>query len=579
MSDAHTITTPSGLSVERLLAEDLLHNTLLGGATGLDRSVRWCVPLMEDPSGASCSGDLAGMAVFLPAQRLSGQEGGRLVQNLSECGAVVLLAWSGQPVVDLQDATDAADAAGLPLVQLPARATFPETSRLIATKLLAQSTHVLEYGTRVHRALGDVFSQGGGLNALAYAMAQLSGTTVLVLGTTGELIASSPTEVGGERSPAFVRRVAELLAQPDRGPGFLPEDPAHPNNAHVVTLELDEQHVHVIVCPVRVAGEPYGVLALVELEHSLEEHDLAQHIVVAEQSVSLAASELLRQQSVREAEERARNDFVHALLHGRFTDQLELSARAEHYRFPLDGQFAVFIVTSTGLRPDESSSRRKAREAGRAAQSVASEDGWLTLTALVGSMLVVVRQVACDQSGEVDPRALSSFGEALRRSMKHRLRDTIKIAYGRPATGASGAARSYREARTAEALGRRVTTGPVTAYSDLRVFAAVQDAALSTGGQAFARETLAPLRHLDGQTGNLEEVVYAYIAESGNLNATARRLHLHRNTMLYKLERASRALNMDVRTTEVQFMIWLAHHIDALSDVVSALDQELAPPT
>ena len=409
-------------------------------------------------------------------------------------------------------------------------------------------------------------------------MARLSGTTVLVLGSTGELIASSAVAVGEPRSPDFVRRAADLLAQPNRGPGFLPEDPEHPTAPTWITLELDEGPVHVIVCPVLVAGEPYGVLALVEPEHPAEEHDLARHIVVAEQGVSLAASELLRQQSVREAEERARNDFVHALLHSRFTDQLELGARAEHYRFPLDGQFAVFIVTATGLRPDENASRRKAREAGRAAQSVAPEDGALTLTALVGSMLVVVRQVGDGTSGEVAPGVLAAFGEALHRSMRQRLRDTIKISYGRPGVGASGAASSYREARTAEALGRRVASGPVTAYSDLRVFAAVQDAALSVGGQAFARETLAPLRQVDGQTGNLEEVVHAYIAESGNLNATARRLHLHRNTMLYKLERASRALNMDVRTTEVQFMIWLAHHIDALSEVVGALDQELAPP-
>lgn len=92
---------------------------------------------------------------------------------------------------DLRLAADAADAAGLPLPRLSPSATFRETSRLIATKVLAQSTHVLEYGTRVHRTLGDVFARGAGLSSLGRAMSQLSGTTVLVLGGSGELLASA----------------------------------------------------------------------------------------------------------------------------------------------------------------------------------------------------------------------------------------------------------------------------------------------------------------------------------------------------------------------------------------------------
>jgi DNA-binding PucR family transcriptional regulator len=72
--------------------------------------------------------------------------------------------------------------------------------------------------------------------------------------------------------------------------------------------------------------------------------------------------------------------------------------------------------------------------------------------------------------------------------------------------------------------------------------------------------------------------VLAYIAESGNLNAAARRIGLHRNTILYKLNRASRALNMDIRSSDAQFMVWLAHHIDTLTRVNETLNVELSQP-
>jgi DNA-binding PucR family transcriptional regulator len=142
-------------------------------------------------------------------------------------------------------------------------------------------------------------------------------------------------------------------------------------------------------------------------------------------------------------------------------------------------------------------------------------------------------------------------------------------------------AASYREARTALALGQRVKAGAesggVCGYDELKVFAAIEQVAGSAAGRAFAEEVLEPLRRLDGQTGNLEQIVLGYIEASGNINEAARRLRLHRNTMLYKLDRASRALRMDIRTAQAQFMVWLAHHIDALAEVRDSLDTELLP--
>jgi sugar diacid utilization regulator len=529
--------------------------------------------------------DLAGMAVYVHASRLSGSESARTVRELADRGASALLVWAGPGTggPQLTEATLAATTAELPLLLLPRRADFQETSRLIATKVLAQSTHVLEYGTRVHRTLGDVFARGGGLPALAHTMAQLSGTTVLVMGNAGELLTSAaPMPTGADQVDTLAAAVRTFLSTQSAASDLVAErHDTHP--AQIVALELEGSRLHAVVAPVLVAGEPYGFLTLVEPDFPAAEHNLSQHVVIAEQGVSLTGSELLRQQSVREAQERARNDFVHALLHGRFTDRLELAARAEHYRFPLDGRFVVYVVTAPGLHPDESASRRKAHDAARVAASALPDGERLVLTALIGSMIVLVRELKPIQLATTDSHNESgdirTWATQLRRLMRQRLSDDVRISFGGPDTGAAGVARSYREARTAEALGRRVSTGPVSSYSELRVFAAIEQAAASPAGQAFATDILGPLQQADGQTGNLQEVVLAYIDESGNLNATARRLHLHRNTMLYKLDRASRALQMDVRTTEAQFMVWLAHHITALSEVTGGLDRELAPPT
>lgn len=566
------------VKVGQLLDEQLFVGTLVAGRSGTSRTVAWCVPFVD--ADARGQEEVADAAVHVPAAALAGRQGASTVDRLAgQDAAMLILPVPKQQAVDrFPEAIEAADRTGLPLLAAGTHATFREASRLVATKVLAQSTHVLEYGTRVHRLLGDVFARGAGLSALAQAMAQLSGTTVLIVGNNAELLAEArPRSAKGDATSSTAERVIEAVAVPGRN-----KEVGGDHHVETVTLEVDGTPIEVVHAPIRVAGERFGVLALVEHRYPCPEHELAQHRIIVEQGVSLTGSELLRMQSVRHAEERARNDFAHALLHGRFTDELELMSRAEHYGLPVEGRFTVYVVTSSAINPDDDSARRVGREVERAVQALAGPDVF-TLSAAIGAMMVVVRQLKRRRGSERDAAGvtteLHAFGESLQRTLEPRLGADVRVAYGRPFNGATGIAKSYREARTAEGLGRRVQTPPVCSYTELRVFAAIEECATTTSGRDFAAEVLAPLRQLDGQTGNLEELVLAYIEEGANLNATARRLHLHRNTMLYKLDRASRALQMDVRTTETQFMIWFAHHIAALNDVVESLDRELAPPT
>jgi sugar diacid utilization regulator len=128
--------------------------------------------------------------------------------------------------------------------------------------------------------------------------------------------------------------------------------------------------------------------------------------------------------------------------------------------------------------------------------------------------------------------AVRDVAGAVRRVLRERLDAEARVAFGRVGTGAGGVATSYREARTALALGRRIDVPPVAGYDDLRILVALRDLADSENGRSFAAEMLAPLRRADGNARSLESVVFAYIAESGNLNAAARRLGLRRNTTL-----------------------------------------------
>lgn len=580
------------LTVEALLGEPVLRGRLLGGKTGVHHAVTWCLPLSEVEAAGHreqhTPGDLLGVAVHAPVGRLGpAQRAGAVVEDLARRGASALLvrrrSGSGESE-ELAAAVRAADGAGLPVVGLPPEADYRSIGRLVAVKTIAGTAHVLEYSVRVHRTLSEVFTAGTGLPALAHAMAGLAQAGLLILGADGEVLASADQAGGGpEAADELAARLHHSATETTEQAPRQAAEPSGAGRQHVAGRDVvfrtaQGTPVHAVVAPFGVAGDVYGTVAVLEPVVPADPHDLAQHRVIVEQGAPLIASELLRQRSVTEAEERARDDFLDTLVHGRFTDVHELEARSRHYRFDKQARHAVFAAEPPPL--DGARSQSLLRVVGGLHGSTA---GGLTLAAYVGKLLVVVRQLAPSGSSKhfdapAQQEEIRAFGTAVHKAVRDHLGAEVQVAHGRGATGAAGVAESYREARIALELSRRVDVPIVCGYERLRVFAAIEAAAAGEQGRAFAEEILEPLRRADGQTGSLEQVVLAYITESGNLNAAARRLQLHRNTMLYKLERASRALQMDMRSSETQFTVWLAHCIHTLNDSLRVLDVELAPP-
>jgi len=571
-----TTDTDGYVSVGILLAEPLLRGTLLAGRDGLGRGVGWCLPLSEIRRyGEERDTDLTGVAVHLPVTALAApDEAAALIAGLARRDAAALLAWRPPGVEsDLVAAAHVADAAGVPLLALPAEADYRAVSRLIGQKALAQSAHILEYGTRVHRMLAEVLARGPGVPAMARAVVGLSQCSVLICDADGERLA---WEVAPDAAPpdpdALLFALPDDLARPGDHPEFA--------NGRTFTAEVrvrivpDAPPVHALVTPVLVGGQVFGRMVMVERFSPPDPHDLAQHRVVAEHGATLVGSEMLRQRSVRAAEERARGDFVEALVHGRFADSYELGSRARHHGFDVNGHFAVHVVAAASLLPVGGDYLRRTVTATRTAQNL--DPGGCALTAAISSTIVVIQQVTAGHDPIGQRGEAARFAARLHRTLLPQLGDDLRVAHGRPAPGAAGVAAGYHEARLTMGLARHAGADHVCGYDDLRVFAALKDVADSAEARSFARETLAPLRGANG--GDLERIVLAYIRTSGNLNAAARDLGLHRNTMLYKLDRASRALRMDIRSAEAQFTVWLAHHIDTLTTETGTLADEMAPP-
>lgn len=544
------------LTLGRLLQERLLRPAAAAcGPRDADREITWCLPWDQVMAGRE---PLAGILVYARGDQAD-PAGVRLLGK--RAAAALVVAGGECPPAG----------ATIPVLTVGETVTFRDVSRLVAELSLARETHVLRYGIDVHHSLVETLYLGGGLSGLCYQMSRLAAGPATILDPQYRVLAFEQARTGRLNADEAATLVQTAVTPPGDGD--------RKRSAQVVTVVAEETRMTCVASPILVAGRHDGWVAVIETEYPPHPHDLAQHRVVVEQSATIVGTEMLRMRSIEQAEERTRGDFVHALLHGRFTTARELEARASHYDFPVAASYGV-IVADRLSRSTEPESVSALFQYAKAAARLMPRDGVATLATVVGDIVVVIRQVdggprpaAPDAAGQL----LAEYAAALERDLSRRSGHPVSVAWGRAVPGADRIIESYREARLALELHARLGLRHACGFADLRLFATLAELAENDKAQAFARDMLAPLRTQRAGAANLEQSVLTYIESGGNLNAAARELHIHRNTMLYKIERASQVLDLDLRQAEHRFEVWLAHKLEMLFETDRAVNREVMP--
>lgn len=549
-------------TLHRLLEERLLRGSrVLAGETKLARPVRWCHSL-QDLLRDRVS-DLAGVVVLAEASEMDDQRWADLMGG--SCSAIFVRGSTTIPASIRMRTEDEPV-----VVELPPSVSRTAVLELVAVLSLAHHAHVLEYGQQVHSTLAHLLHRGAGLTALCSRLARLSRSGVGVLGTDLHLLAFDPGPDNALDPAAVTGALRDVQQQ------MLTLASASPGPHDVVTLELTVRGAPVtcVAGAIDLVGQRDGWVVVLDASDDITEHDLAEHRVAVEQAVTIMGTELLRVRGLERAEERAKGNFVHALLHARFNNRADMVARASHYDFDVDARYGVVVAHSGGVvahRDPPSKLAEMAREATRILERPENH----TLTTVVGDVVAVVRQVSASRRGHQDPaeQELRDYANALERRLRDRTQHTVLVAFGRPETGADAIMESYREARIALDLRQRLDIAEICGFADLRVHSVLLDLAQQEGGQEFSEEILAPLR--EDRDGGLVQVARVYVEAGGNLNEAARRLNVHRNTMLYKLERITRLLGRDLREPDTQFSVWLAIRLNDLAETTRRVNRDL----
>jgi purine catabolism regulator len=158
------------------------------------------------------------------------------------------------------------------------------------------------------------------------------------------------------------------------------------------------------------------------------------------------------------------------------------------------------------------------------------------------------------------PRFKSRLNELVARLAPWSAQEGVSIGVGRQASQVEELSHSYRQARQALQIGRRLFSGqPVTYFGELGIYRLLFHVHDAEDVHAFYEETLGALLEYDRRTDNdLVVTLETYFACNGNLSEAARRLHLHRNSLLYRLERIQGVLQADLEDADTRLSLQVA---------------------
>jgi purine catabolism regulator len=440
---------------------------------------------------------------------------------------------------------------GLTVVAMPGQHSPQTVQKLLLTAMINQRVALVEQGVRIHVQLSQIEAEGHGLNGLVNAVAEISGRGVVAQDKRLSILA--------QQASANLKRSWNRILASLSGLESLPESLRDRKLAalHTVTVEQKlEGDFSRLVAPITVGGMARGYLSLIGATGELDALDS----LVVEQAALVCAVEMSRTKAVREAEKRLKGDLLNALLQENLSPH-DAQLWAQNMGLDLSEAHVAMRFAWLGA---SSPSRR------RLETLISGEVSRLGLKVIVnpmGSEIVCFCQIP---RGVRNPETALKFAQAVTDQGGHEYPDTLLLCgLGAPSNDISEWRSSFRQAGQALELSRRFRERKPLYFPDLSVYRLLIQLEHSPELIAFQEEMLGALLASEGAR-ELIHTLQVYFEHNGNLSQAAEALFVHRNTLIYRMERIASITGINLDDPETRLAMQLALHIYRMMEKTGA---------
>jgi purine catabolism regulator len=522
---------------------------LLVGDEYLGRPVSWACSLRPSPPAfPKLDGnelaliDMEELRRLDPKMRLD-----RVVRSL-QSARIAAIAVQGH-FADI--AVDAARDSHVALFRLPDNIPLIQIERSVIRLIVDRGGYIAQRSADLQSELNQIALDGGGLDKIARHLHQFSQQPVLLLREDGQTAAVAGLDSFGEAArqsiiatvPNIMTLRSWAVSQPKQSLG---------KSAGILALTVPAAAPHdavpfreTVIAPIVANESARGFCLLLRSSMSIVQELTAVEEIAATQGAAAAALEWAKQNAIDIAEERMRATFLDEMLATEIADEQAWIQRGASLNYDLTRPHVAWIVEARDTPNWPAPLLRFVENLGLNVPYSRRDEG-----------LLLFWPIDNPKSGrELKVIANDFVSQLLSKTPKAK----IVIGIGRPGVGPSNWLQSQQQARESLRLGKEWKGAPVTYFGDLGLYQLLTALGNNPEAARFFRKTLGRLiTHDDNKNAELVETLEAFFACHGNLSQTASRLHIHRNTLTYRLERISVITQLDLDDPDARFSLQLA---------------------
>lgn len=436
------------------------------------------------------------------------------------------------------------NAYGIPVLTLPPGTRIRLVEKAIVSLLVDRKGQIERRGTQIYRQLTQISSRNEGLPELISAMARLTNKSVVIQDKRLQILYSAvqPQYVANwEEVESFLRKLDNLpVDMQDRLRVSELENP-------VLMQSLPTPGLARLVAPIITKDIGRGYLSIIGRDSELDDIDL----LVAEHGAAACALEMAKAKAISDTEKRLRGTFLDRLLIGDVSQQ-EAIRQGERFEHDMLQTHLAIVLAWQG---DKTPSLRRL-------ETIVNG----VVSAQHASALVWQRE----REREVivfhatDPKEPINTSLRLARAISAEIQRQypsarVAVGLGQPARDIAAWRSSYRDGVQALELAMRLQTDTPLYIADLGVYQLILSLSDRDKLLAFCDRTLGPLLEYDmRQHADLIKTLEAFFACHGNLSQTAEMLIVHRNTLLYRMNRINEIAQIDLDRPEIRLALHLA---------------------
>ncbi len=515
---------------------------LAAGGEGLDRRVTWAMRMRARlPAFESVRGGELALLGLSQLRRLD-ETLPRLLKSLyKERVAAVAVAASSLDALGTE-ALAHADQLHLPLILLPQTAPLEEIERDVITFVVSFRGEIERQASDISHQLMQLSIQGAGIEGVCTHLARVCGKWVILQDAAEEIrFQSPPTALDKQMLPTDL------------------------NEDSLQRLGLTR-----VMLPIQIPHEIVGYLSLIG---PTGDFDHLERLVMG-QVAPILSLEFTRERERSRVESRYQSEAFMDVVQGNYqqADEMQARARLLGHDLSIPQVVALFELspeetTYTAGSPQAQWSKRLREELLRT---------WPTAWVVheqrrVMALLPIPKNSSNPEPAQNAPDEqviLSSLERVQARLQPRQSRQSLLYSggIGQITREVQTIPQAWREAQQALEIGRRLFgESKLHSFSRLGIYRLLFPLYGEQTLLDFYQETLGPLLDAENRSNQaLLETLEGFFRSNGNLSETARAMHLHRNSLLYRLGRIEELLGRSLEDAELRLSLQIALKIRVL---------------